>query len=234
MKKALVLFIVFTFLFAVGCGSSGGKSPVPNPTQAQKTEAISVGQDTAKFAAIKTATTDLVTPVSGLSAVYSNSTQLALSFMAPTGYEALAQQVSALATTECATKSGNTITYNCAEAGGGITGTITVSGDNITVNLTITSGVSGGEVTIKWTGTITATATLVTGSLHFVTSGTSSGTGYNFTTTLTYNSVALDSTGCPIGGSADINCTISVTGYNMTQDVLATYGPKCGDVALAK
>lgn len=238
MKKALVLMLVLALAFVFGCASSG-KSEVTNATAAQKTEAVNVGKDTATFATIKTST-DYNTPLSGLSNVYSDATSLAVSFMAPM---ALTLGVDLQATTDCATKSGNTITYNCTQSGGGITGTITINGDNITVDLTITTtGTSAGNQTVKWTGSVTATATLVSGNLKFDTSGTgsSSGTGYGYTfkSTVTYNAVQLDTAGCPIGGSADINVSISVSGggqsYGQDIDIEAKYGPTCGAVALFK
>jgi hypothetical protein len=235
--KVFAVLMAAAFVFA--CASE--KSEVANPTAAQKTSAQNVVKDIGTLNGIKTADKDFNTPVAGVTGAIGDAYNFAFSFVTPqTGY---GMSLDALALAEeCAVKSGDTITYNCTYTGGGIKGTIKVSGDTITIDLTISSSYQGTTVDVVYKGSVTTTKTSINGSLSGETkaSGAASGTGYSYSykVDVKYNNIVVDDKGCPTGGSTEVKADIKATaaGYSQSYsvDVEAKYGPACGDVKIYK
>jgi hypothetical protein len=137
----------------------------------------------------------------------------------------------------CVTTSGNTTTYNCNYGGGTMTGSITVDGDTITfTDLSMTTQ----GYSYVFNGTVTVTDTLIDGGFTFNTDYS----GMQYEITVGYNSIALDASGCPVGGSLDVDVNVDMSGYTGDTggydmsgmydfpSVTVEFGPACGDVAM--
>lgn len=149
----------------------------------------------------------------------------------------------ATGTAEC-TPSGCTFTnYGDDSPTNGflIDGTISRSGDTLTFDLSY--DVKSPQASVDWTidGSVTATATLIDGSLH--TAGATSGQGgggvgafnVSWDIQVEYRDVVLDAQGCPTGGSIYAATTYELAdapqgagGYAV--EGTATFGPACGQV----
>lgn len=151
----------------------------------------------------------------------------------------------------CASTTGNTTTYTaCEVAPTTFDGTVSVSGDDVTVDITAEvdpaayngpmDAVSGpgasirmNGVTVTEQGTLTVTPTTLDGVLNVdidlsmtITMPVVGEQTTNQTTSLDidYDSLVIDN-GCATGGTL----TVSDSSYT----AVATYGPACGDVAVA-
>jgi hypothetical protein len=153
------------------------------------------------------------------------------------------QTVGGALTEGCYTENGNTITYtNCTYGGAGmsetINGTVTIDGDNVTVDLTIDVDYSGNSYHYVWTGSVTVTATSVNGSLNFDMQMNQGGMEYTYNVAIDYNAIVLDGTGCPTGGSFTIDVDVDISGMpsgyggQSYPGVQVDFGPACGDVTM--
>ncbi len=226
-------------LFVVACGSSGGMSPM-TATPTLKAAAATSVTAASGLAKIKTTPND-AGAMNGFGSIYTSGNQLTSAAMSPstagavTG--ALTAVTGALDSTGCGTTSGGTTTYNnCTYGSSTVNGTITVAGDTITVDLTTNYGGGTGTVTgldMKWTGSVTVTATQINGSLRFDT--TASTTQYGAIsgyTTMTFNGINLDTAGCATGGTMEAYTESGMQGYTYHGTVDVTFGPACGDAAM--
>lgn len=137
------------------------------------------------------------------------------------------------------TPTGCTFTQ-CGTSGYMINGTIGISGDTYTFDLTLTGGVSGVTWNYKYSGSLTVSATTINGSFASMGDGTIDSNGshyeYSFDTSLNINSITLDASGCAIGGSMTVEVNYSVSGPNVGGNGnysgrgTANFGPTCGAV----
>lgn len=133
-------------------------------------------------------------------------------------------------------ESGNCTFDMCGGGGYTMSGTITKSGDVYAVDVTMDLNSGGAMYHWVYTGSVTMTATLISGDLHGAGEGTVSGGGqtitYNFDWDVTYNDIGLDGTGCATSGSLDAHVSFSVDGTggagNYSGDATVTFGPACG------
>ena len=172
MRK-IILMILSAALMAA-CGDDGGSSVVKlNADQQEQVETSSQAlvESGAEVGALKTDPGAEMTFAS-LGSVFGSASALWSTKMAAkagsagspydTAYGTLESSKFAL-TTDCYTVSGDTVTYDCNEAGYGIVGSVTVSGDTIEIDLALeTQG-----YTFIYTGKITVTDTLIDGWLAF-------------------------------------------------------------------
>ena len=137
----------------------------------------------------------------------------------------------------CYTESGTTITYDCDDGGYAIKGTVTLDGDTIAIDLTMTSA----QINFDYEGTITVTDTSVDGYLDLAYDIDQGGMQTNYTINIKYNSVVLTE-GCPTAGSLNIDVDIDTAGleglpagaasaYDFPS-VTINFGPACGDTEM--
>jgi hypothetical protein len=150
----------------------------------------------------------------------------------------------------CYTFSSSSITYNnCTISGSGfnetLNGNLTVSGNTVTWNLTVTYTYSSGNVstngTFNWTGQLTVTETTIVGQGRSSFSGhASSGSttyDYQYTAGFDANLTYQSSPYCITGGTLEIRRTLNGTsnaGAVPVHDAAAKYTwTGCGSVTVA-
>jgi hypothetical protein len=104
------------------------------------------------------------------------------------------------------------VTYDqCGEQGMVINGTIAIEGDTIAIDLTITMD---GGVSIAYSGSVTITETSIDGSLNilYTIDYPDSDMVVEYDVTITYGTVVMDETGCPIAGSMTIKVGMDTQG----------------------
>jgi len=136
------------------------------------------------------------------------------------------------------------VTYNqCSYGGGTIDGSLAYSGDQMSIDLTITSTM-GGSWTIVETGELTITDAMVQGTLDMsITTdfdeGAAAGYAIDYDVDAIYDVQLTD--GCPTGGTLQVHAVTSIAnmpagvpgGMGETDTwVKAEFGPACGDVTL--
>jgi hypothetical protein len=148
----------------------------------------------------------------------------------------------------CVTSSGGTYTYDGC---GTVEGTVTVEGDTVKFDLTLSvTGAAGtgtgdysASVGITLKGEVTVTSESLKGKIDMAVNVEASGTGVpggatsaSATTSVEYD-VTIDSSGCPTGGTMKVSASASgTTGGSSgsgSASVTAEFGPACGDVALS-
>lgn len=120
-----------------------------------------------------------------------------------------------------------------------VDGTIEISGDSYTFDLSMELAYIGQEWQWDYDGALTVTDTLLDGTLDGVGTGTftnpqdQSTVEFDWSWGLEYNDVALDVVGCAIGGSVDAQVSYSVGGSgaagNFSGSGHVEFGPACGD-----
>jgi|GEM_PF-2323395 len=237
------LSFVLLGLFVVACGGGGGGPVTLDATQKEsvKQNSTNTVQAASDLKTLKTNKTDDAA-FTKLGQAYGYASALwSTKMQAEGGYGAygLAPVEEFVGALEegCVTTSGDTTTYNCNYGGGTMTGSITVSGDTITfADLSMTS--AGYSYT--WNGSVTVTDTLVDGSFTFFTDYQ----GMKYNITVTYNSITIDASGCPVGGSLVVDVDVDMSGYTGDTggydlsgaydfpSVEVQFGPACGDVTM--
>jgi hypothetical protein len=245
MKK-LIGFIGIAALLAA-CDSGGGKGSEVELDNNQKatveTSSKALVESGADLGALKTDPGSDET-FSGLSSVFGNASSLwstKMSAKAGSGsygaaYGALETATFALSE-GCYTESGGTVTYDCNEGGYGIQGEVTVSGDNIVIDLSLTSQ----GYTFIYTGDITVTETLIDGWIAFDYAVDQTGMTFAYDVKVDYQAVELVD-GCAVGGALDIDVDVDIDGLEGLPagaasaydypSVLIEFGPACGDVTM--
>lgn len=245
MKKYLLLICASAFVASCDSGGGGGSEVELDGAQKQQVEAsskalVESGED---LGALKTDPGSDQTFTS-LSTVFSNASSLwstKMSAKAGSGsygaaYGALETATFALSN-GCYTQNGDTITYDCNEAGYGLQGSVTISGDNIMIDLSMdTQG-----YTFIYTGDITVTETMVDGWLAFDYAVDQAGMAFAYDVRIDYNGVELVD-GCAVAGSLNVDVDVDIEGleglpaaassaYNYP-NVTIEFGPECGDIAM--
>jgi hypothetical protein len=153
------------------------------------------------------------------------------------GFKAAADPANAAGDCIC---NANGCTFDQCGFGGDflIDGTITISGDNYTFDMSLSGNYQGAVWSYDYTGALTISATLIDGTFTVDGNGTFSGGGQTITysqdVSVIFDNVTLDSSGCAVGGSVTANISISVEGYeegNYAVTGTATFGPACGQVS---
>lgn len=237
MKERLVFIGTALALFSYGCGSAdGGEATTPVDNPAAEAAADSAVDATQMLGEVKSAP-DSSNALGAVSNMYGQ-----LSAMASSGAAGLAGLSVVDGTTQkagletCVTATDSLVTYNsCDFASSNINGTIGISGDTISCNLTLNSGLSGTTVGFTMLGSLTVTETLVTGSITYDTaiSGIDIPGGVGgVLLEANYDNVGLDAQGCPTSGSLTVRQSVSGGfGYDFGA-VRADFGPSCGEVQL--
>jgi hypothetical protein len=239
MKKILGIFVVSVLLSACG-GDGGSKSKVTLDAtqQAQVVESSgNVVEAGLALSALKSNPGEGNT-FTALGNVYANASQLWGTKMAAqaTTSKPTLDTVGKAITEGCYTVSGSTTTYDCNEGGTTIVGTIIISGDNVVIDLTI--GSYGGTFVYK--GDITVTTSEIDGWISFTMDQNQGGMDISYDIEITYNSVVLDQSGCPISGSLLVDVNIETSGIEGMPsgyapeypNVEVVFGPLCGDVTM--
>lgn len=234
-------------------GSSKGYSDPKPATQAESTSAQSAVTGVNDMRSLSETDPKDGAAAGKVSAIYSNVNVLVGSKQAAavqggleTATGGLLGVVEGALDEACLTVNGGTVTYNNCDFGSTqMNGTIGFTDPTLTVDLTITVGVSGVASTIDYKGSLQVTATDITGTLSFKASSDVSGAlggaagagGFQTTTTAdaVYDVQLTD--GCPTGGEMEVHSVTSVSGSGIpssagAQDiwVKALFGPACGDV----
>ncbi len=144
------------------------------------------------------------------------------------------------------------VTYdNCSYGMGSITGSVSKTGDTVTVDLTIVvstaaAGVGGADVTVRETGSVTVSEGLVSGALSLRYSVQTTGGGgaaavsTDYVLDATYADIVV-SEGCAVGGTLEVHAVVEVNAGGLSLGggagdldlwVKADFGPQCGDVTL--
>jgi hypothetical protein len=126
--------------------------------------------------------------------------------------------------------------YGDSEPDGSYTlnGTITTTGDTLSVDLTL--DVTTSETSFEWSldGAITFTDTTIDGTLDSHGSATSSGSdAFDITWDIDvdYQSIVFDDSGCPIDGAISVTETFASGAESYSAEGGASFGPACGDVS---
>ena len=252
MKRVKWMAVAVGALFVIaGCesDSSGGSSGGEAAAKA------SADQSTKTALSMDVLKTDMGSEA-GLGAALQLSTDIQAASNAMQADNALGAAASALEAYEapldaaCVTQSGGSATYNnCQLSGGSIDGSITVNGDQITLDLTITASSSAGGAsagaTITETGSLTITDSNITGTLNVTTQinttvpGAAAVPGMPTSVTVQitaeYQNVQIQN-GCAVGGSIRFTSSmggLAAAGGGGNQSFTVTFGG-CGDVTLTQ
>jgi hypothetical protein len=207
-----------------GGGGGGGGTGIENP--AAEAQAQALASDTGEDLLAMSASPDQGSAIGTVFGIYAN----ALAVASATDESALLAELSAsvpseavgeITTPACVTETGNTVTWdNCNFVTYTVDGTVTVNGDDVEIDLDITT--SG--VTISFVGTITVTSTLIDGEILI----TSTVASVGFSVDVIFDQIVITD-GCPTGGSITVDPSTSA---GPIRTVRADFGPNCGDVAL--
>lgn len=233
-RFSVAVALAVAMAVAVACSDGGVKEFTPSAEE--KVQATAVVQDTKSLESLKT-------DVGGDSAlgrfneIYSGASYLTSQQMSRnssggsgiTGFLALAQD---FRNGDCAVVSGQSVTYNqCNFSTGTINGHITVSGDDIEIDLTITFASGGYSGDYRYRGAITVTDTLVDGALSIDYDISS----VSYDLDVRYDAIQLLD-GCPVGGGLRVAVDTSVSGYGGLDAgsavVVVAFGPACGDMTM--
>lgn len=238
-----LMTVVLLGMFAVACGGGGGSEVTLDAQQKESVKQSSTNtvQAAADLKVLKSSKTDEAA-FNKLGQAYGYASQLwSTKMQAEGGYGAYGlapvEEFLGALDESCITTSGDTTTYNCNYGGGTMTGSITVSGDTITfADLSMTS--AGYSYTFN--GSVTVTDTMIDGSFTFFTDYQ----GMKYNVEISYNSITLDASGCPVGGSLVVDVDVDMSGYQGDTggydlsgaydfpSVEVVFGPACGDVAM--
>ena len=212
-----------------GCGSSGERTTVTNPTMVT---AIGVQAELGVAALVELAqptTLESATRVeASLGDVWRSAFSVAMQGLA--AKQAPQGRVAPLAHrdagTACVTSSNGGYSHACAD----LNGTIGVSAGTLTVNLAYTQ--AGTSSTFLIQGAVTTTPTTVNGALTFTVDFTSEGTRVQGDFVADYQRLTLQSTGCASAGAVVVTsaCEVSAGGRSASVDSMVTVevGPTCG------
>ncbi|GMV43801.1 MAG: hypothetical protein AMXMBFR64_55170 [Myxococcales bacterium] len=235
-----------------GAGDKSYGDPKP-ASQAESTSAQSAVTGVSDMRSLSENDPKDTTAVARVSGVYGNVNVLTASKQASQLQGGLAAATGGLLGVmegaldeSCVQSGGGTVTYdNCDFGTAKMNGTIGFQDPTLTVDLTITVGVSGVASNIDYEGTLEVSATAIVGTLSFkaasdvsgAAAGAAGGGSFQTTTTVdaTYDVELTD--GCPTGGEVEIHSVSGVSGSGLPsgaggQDVWvkALFGPNCGDV----
>src|SRR5690606_33718828 len=128
----------------------------------------------------------------------------------------------------------------CGDAGWSINGTIGISGNTYTVDLELAINTAGVDWAWSYEGEITVTDTLIDGELsgegggEITNPNDGSTVSLDWSWSVNYDSVELDSTGCAVGGTLDATVSYSAGsaqgGGNFSGSGSVEFGPTCGTV----
>lgn len=110
----------------------------------------------------------------------------------------------------------------------------TISWDGTTLSVDLTFDITGDGVTVSWQeqGMVTITPTLIDGSIHSKGSANAQGESGSWDISVDYESIGLDSSGCPISGALGVSVDVSVSGSQdsgqYSGDATIDFGPSCG------
>jgi hypothetical protein len=239
-----LMTVVLLGLFAVACGGGGGSSAPLEVTETEKAAAKTTVDSVRQLDTLKS-DKGSDQAMSGLGQVYSSSAQLVakkqqaeLGTGNPYALSPDYEQIASALSQDCYTVNGDTVTYNNCNYGGGgsnftINGTITTSGDTVTIDLTMVGDYSGQAWDYTWSGTVTVTATSIDGNLSFALKMNAQGMDIIYDVSIDFNAIVLDASGCAIGGGMVIDSSTETGGYGgYDTSVEVTFGPACGDVAM--
>ena len=233
MKKFLALMMVVSMGVAAcgdgnggGGGGGGGGGSTIDDTVAEEQASSLASQASNSFAnLVETPNDDKA--IADLFTVYANALGVASAGnqTVAIGGEQGTQEAAPVDSNvvNCVSTSGGTTTWdNCNFSGYTLDGTITVSGDQLDIDLSIVFS----AVTITFQGSLTVTPTLIDGT--FSVNSTVQSVG--FAIDVTFDVVEL-SAGCPVGGSIIVDPSLST---GQIRSVQADFGPACGDVTLTE
>lgn len=208
------VFVCSLSMVAFGCGSSGGGGEIDNPA------AEAAAGRTVDSAAALADLANEPDSTSGISAVFDSYTSLATVANAGVAGQTLTQKGGGTdgGLNDCITATETMVTYdNCDLGLGMIDGTLSVSGGEVTFDLTVAA--SGLTFTLE--GALTVSDTAIGGTL----TATTSISGFSTTLVANYDVTLTD--GCATGGTIDVDQRGA-----LSSDVQVQFGPACGDVAL--
>lgn len=201
------LFSVLIIAALAGCGGGLKLGDPEAPTSTQQQANTQLGSSTSDLTALKGGSQDKVWSLQAMmSGIGATGTKIKASTKGVgfplRGDGPLAPQ----SDPSCVTGDGTTgWTYNhCEDDGTSIDGSVKLSGDTVTIDLSISSS-SQGSVKITLKGSITVTETSLDGSLRYdVTASYAGYTGGSIHTKVDYNQVTF-AEGCVTGGSITID-----------------------------
>jgi len=221
---------------AAALAACGGKTLKEfQPSATDKQNAAATIDDTKSLANLRTNSQDGAA-LSAFSEIQAGANQLLGSAQVAKGLSA--EQSGLRSYENCVTEAGGTITYNnCTDGSQTINGTISISGDTVSVDLRIgySSGGYSGDVTYQ--GSVTITASSVNGSLSFDYEMAST----TYSVDISYEAIGLDAAGCAISGSMAIDQSVKIAGVGSLGGVTGgstgtsfrvDFGPACGDMKM--
>jgi hypothetical protein len=223
MRKYLIAVMAIIMAFSAFTACSSGKSEV-EATAAQKKASQEVVTDMVAVKNIALAPDD-PSYIAYFFEVFNDAGTL---LTVATGAKSTSSALAA-ATTGCASVSGGVITYkDCSYGGIVVNGTITYSGTSYKIALVLKVQ-NTYDLTIN--GNLTISDTLISGNYTYDIKYSTTGTQYEYKLDISYNNVTLES-GCPVGGSMDMNAKVTQLTKVQSYSVTSKYGPVCGDVSL--
>jgi len=234
--KTLALGLTATALVACGGDDGGGKGygdPIDNAGAEQAAD-----QSVDQTMSLETLTQ---TPGDNAAIGSLNGVYASLSQVLNAKYAATAQQQASLTGSStsnvdgpCLTTTTGGATYDMCDFGSGtIDGTISSSGETVTVDLTIATSASGSTTNIDMDGSVTIAADALTGDLAYTVTAMTSGQTVNYDIDATYDIGLVEA--CPTSGEMEVHGKWSVEGLQGSAAdvwVKAEFGPNCGDVTL--
>lgn len=231
MKRTYLGLMMAVAVAAYGCGNDGGGgggggggSGFENP--AAEAQAQALASDTGEDLLALAASPDEGSAIGTVFGIYANALALASAtdesaLLAELSATVPSEAVGALEAPACVSETGNTVTWdNCDFVTYTIDGTVTVNGDEVDIDLDITT--SG--ITVSFLGTITVTSTLIDGEILI----TSTVASVGFSVNVIFDQIVITD-GCATGGSITVDPSTSA---GPIRTVRADFGPACGDVEL--
>lgn len=233
--KSKIAIPVFAALLTLAACSGGGVKEF-TPSAEEKVQATAVVQDTQALQSLKAdlsgdnALGKFSEIQSGAS--YLTSQQMSRNSSSSSGIPGLLTAEPVFRMGDCAVVTSTKVTYdNCDFSGGNINGYITVSGDVIEMDVSITFSSSGYSGVYRYRGAITVTDTSVDGALNIRYEISS----VSYDLDIRYSDVQL-ADGCPVGGMLRVEVDTSVSGYGNIGSgsavVEVAFGPACGEMAM--
>ena len=124
---------------------------------------------------------------------------------------------------DCVVRTADRVTFNCTDDGTTVTGSVSRSGDHVTLDLH-----ASGRISMDFTGDLTLSDTEINGTLSL----RASLEGASVRADASYDHIQLDAARCPVAGRLRFDAEVSIPGKTQSRDLEIGFGPACGDVTV--
>jgi hypothetical protein len=222
----LTIATLTALLLATGCGEDKDYgAPLDNPTaQAHATQAVT------NVALLDSNTTN-DTPLSAIDALSANFNLITGAKYQDRQGTAQYAPGAALVDETCVVITETSFTYtDCEFAGNTVNGTVSRSGDTVSVDVHFSRSDTDTTTTIDVDGSVTANAQKITGYVDFdIDINTDNGTIH---TSLDGNFDVVLADGCAVDGQLECHAVAKAAGQSQSVWAKAEFGPECGQVTI--